>query len=89
MSATLNEKPNTTGVDAQGNTVDLSDFEESYYKPGEVEATLEDYFESFESITEGQIINKIDIYTHQPGSITRLGHCPNRFSSARIMKKQI
>ncbi len=56
MSATLNDKPKITGVDAQGNPVDLSDFEESYYKPGEVEATIEDYFESFESITEGQII---------------------------------
>jgi small subunit ribosomal protein S1 len=56
MSATLKGKTDTTGVDAQGNPVDLSDFEDSYYKPGEVEATLEDYFESFESITEGQIV---------------------------------
>ncbi len=56
MSETLNEKKPIVGIDAEGNQVDLSDFEESYYKPGEVEEALEDYFESVGSIAEGQVI---------------------------------
>ncbi len=56
MSAALEENKIPTGVDANGNPVDLAEFEESYYKPGEIDAALEDYFGSFESIAEGQIV---------------------------------
>ncbi len=56
MSETLKQKKPLVGVDAEGNEVDLSEFEESYYKPGEVEEALEDYFESVENITEGQVV---------------------------------
>ncbi len=56
MAATLKEKKTAVGVDAEGKKVDLSEFEESYYKPGEVEEALEDYFESIESIAEGQVV---------------------------------
>ncbi len=44
------------GTDAAGNPVDLSEFEESYYRPGEVEGMLEAYEESLEGIEEGQIV---------------------------------
>lgn len=56
MSAALKKEKISVGVDASGNKVDLSDFEESYYKPGEVEEALENYFESIESIAEGQVV---------------------------------
>ncbi len=45
-----------TGVDASGNAVDLSDFEESYYRPGQVEEILQDYDKSLEGIEEGQVV---------------------------------
>ena len=44
------------GVDASGNAVDLSDFEESYYKSGEVENILEVYNQSLAGIEEGQVV---------------------------------
>ena len=36
------------GVDAYGKDVDLSEFEESYYRSAEVQKTLEQYRESLE-----------------------------------------
>lgn len=56
MAATLKEKKDLVGLDAAGNQVDLSEFEESYYSPGEIEDVLEDYFESIQSIAEGQVV---------------------------------
>jgi len=44
------------GVDASGNPVDLSDFEESDYKSGEVEDILSNYQESLEGLEEGQVV---------------------------------
>ncbi|MDR2728336.1 MAG: 30S ribosomal protein S1, partial [Chitinispirillales bacterium] len=44
------------GVDASGNAVDLSDFEESYYKPGQVEDILQAYDQSLAGIEEGQVV---------------------------------
>jgi small subunit ribosomal protein S1 len=43
-------------VDAGGNSVDLSDFEESYYKADEVQTTLEQYKQSLEGIEEGKVV---------------------------------
>jgi small subunit ribosomal protein S1 len=45
-----------SAVDAQGNNVDLSDFEESYYKADEVQTTLEQYKQSLEGIEEGKVV---------------------------------
>ncbi|MFP4417886.1 MAG: 30S ribosomal protein S1 [Chitinivibrionales bacterium] len=53
--ATVDDKKHV-GTDAAGNPVDLSEFEESYYRPGEVEEKLEDYEESLEGIEEGHIV---------------------------------
>jgi small subunit ribosomal protein S1 len=51
-------KPNKgqSATDAQGNAVDLSDFEESYYRPDEVQTKLESYKESLEGIEEGKVV---------------------------------
>ncbi len=56
MSAAVDGKNQNVGTDANGNPVDLSDFEESYYRPGEIEEKLEDYRETLEGIEEGQIV---------------------------------
>ncbi len=45
-----------SAVDASGNNVDLSDFEESYYKADEVQTTLEQYKQSLEGIEEGKVV---------------------------------
>ncbi len=45
-----------SAVDANGNNVDLSDFEESYYKADEVQTTLELYKQSLEGIEEGKVV---------------------------------
>jgi small subunit ribosomal protein S1 len=56
MSAAVEGKNQNVGVDASGNPVDLAEFEESYYRPGEVEEKLEQYQETLEGIEEGQIV---------------------------------
>jgi small subunit ribosomal protein S1 len=56
MSASPAEEKNMVGVDAHGNPVDLAEFEESYYRPGEAQEVLEQYGESIEGIAEGNII---------------------------------
>jgi small subunit ribosomal protein S1 len=48
--------PESSAVDASGNNVDLSDFEESYYKADEVQTTLEQYKQSLEGIEEGKVV---------------------------------
>ncbi|MBD3317076.1 MAG: 30S ribosomal protein S1 [Chitinivibrionales bacterium] len=50
------EQQQAFGVDAEGNQIDLSEFEESYYRPGEVDQVLEQYGEAVEGIQEGKII---------------------------------
>jgi small subunit ribosomal protein S1 len=45
------------GVDATGAEIDLSDFEESYYKPGQVQEILKAYDKSLEGIEEGQVVS--------------------------------
>jgi small subunit ribosomal protein S1 len=52
----LKEKKDLQAVDAYGNSVDLSDFEESYYRSNEVQNTLEQYKESLEGIEEGKVV---------------------------------
>jgi len=58
MSETENEqKKPITGVDASGNAVDLSEFEESFYLPGQVDDILKDYDKSLAGIEEGQVVS--------------------------------
>ncbi len=45
-----------SAVDAKGNTVDLSDFEETYYRADEIQTTLEQYKQSLEGIEEGKVV---------------------------------
>lgn len=56
MADTLKGKKKPVGVDASGNEVDLSEFDESFYQPSEIEETLKTYSESIESIAEGQVV---------------------------------
>jgi small subunit ribosomal protein S1 len=58
MSAesTVDETINSMGVDASGNAIDLSEFEESFYRPGQVQEILKDYDKSLEGIEEGQVV---------------------------------
>jgi small subunit ribosomal protein S1 len=44
------------GYDSTGNEIDLSDFEESFYKPGQVQEILKEYNKSLEGIEEGQVV---------------------------------
>ena len=44
------------GYDSQGNEIDLSDFEESFYKPGQVQEILKADDKSLEGIEEGQVV---------------------------------
>jgi small subunit ribosomal protein S1 len=52
----VEEMKKNFGVDASGNQIDLSDFEESFYKPGDVEKTLVEYEQSLEGIKEGDVV---------------------------------
>jgi len=52
----VDEQMAPKGVDASGNVVDLSAFEESFYSPGEVQEILKDYDKSLEGIEEGQVV---------------------------------
>jgi small subunit ribosomal protein S1 len=45
------------GFDATGAEIDLSDFEESFYKPGQVQEILKAYDKSLEGIEEGQVVS--------------------------------
>ncbi|NLP00919.1 MAG: 30S ribosomal protein S1 [Fibrobacter sp.] len=56
MSDALTEKKALKGFDASGNEVDLSEFEESFYKPGQVQDILQAYDKSLEGIEEGQVV---------------------------------
>jgi len=53
----VDEKSTPKGYDAAGNEVDLSDFEESFYKPGQIQDILKDYDKSLEGIEEGQVVS--------------------------------
>ncbi len=55
-SATAKETNKNTGYDASGNSVDLSDFEDSFYRPGQVEEALKDYEESLAGVEEGHVV---------------------------------
>jgi small subunit ribosomal protein S1 len=56
MSDALVDEKNHKGFDATGHEVDLSEFEESFYKPGQVDEILKDYDKSLEGIEEGQVV---------------------------------
>jgi small subunit ribosomal protein S1 len=51
------EKDTMLGIDAQGNSIDLAEFEESDYRPGEIDNILQDYEESLEGLEEGQVVS--------------------------------
>jgi len=44
------------GVDASGQEVDLSEFEESFYMPGQVDNILQDYQKTLAGLEEGQVV---------------------------------
>lgn len=44
------------GVDASGNTIDLSDFGDGDYRDGEIDTILEQYRDSLDGLEEGQIV---------------------------------
>lgn len=50
------EKMAVQGLDAHGNDIDLSDFEESFYRPGEIDLLLENYKPSLDQVEEGKIV---------------------------------
>jgi small subunit ribosomal protein S1 len=54
-SSTISSK-SPQAVDAYGKAVDLSDFEESFYNPSEVQTALENYKQSLEGIEEGKVV---------------------------------
>ena len=56
MSDAQKEMKPVTGYDASGQTVDLAEFEESFYKPGQVQEILKAYDKSLEGIEEGQVV---------------------------------
>jgi small subunit ribosomal protein S1 len=49
-------KKSLSAVDAQGNSVDLADFEETSYQGDQVQNTLEQYKQSLEGIEEGKVV---------------------------------
>jgi len=53
----IEQKKPQSGVDASGNAVDLSEFEESFYLPGQVDDILKDYDKSLAGIEEGQVVS--------------------------------
>jgi small subunit ribosomal protein S1 len=50
------KKPKLTATDAAGNAVDLDDFEEGYYKTGEIDSIIENYKQSLDGLEEGSVI---------------------------------
>ena len=56
MPVSFEDAKPVSGVDAEGNPVDLSEFDESHYQRGEVERKLGEYFGSTESVAEGQVV---------------------------------
>ncbi len=44
------------GIDAGGNQVDLSEFEESYYRPGEIDEKLESYGPGLADLEDGKVV---------------------------------
>ncbi|MBD3418746.1 MAG: 30S ribosomal protein S1 [Chitinivibrionales bacterium] len=57
MSETaIEEKTPQFGVDAHGNQVDLAEFEESFYKPGEADELLEEYGDSVTKVVDGSVV---------------------------------
>ncbi|MDR2592529.1 MAG: 30S ribosomal protein S1 [Chitinispirillales bacterium] len=44
------------GVDASGQEVDLSEFEESYYMPDQIDNILQDYQQTLAGLEEGQVV---------------------------------
>jgi len=50
------EQKHQKGVDASGQEVDLSEFEESYYIPGQVDDILKDYQKTLAGLEEGQVV---------------------------------
>ena len=54
--STVDADKTPTGVDAAGRAVDLSDFEEDFYTPDQVEQALKEYNKSLDGLEEGQVV---------------------------------
>jgi small subunit ribosomal protein S1 len=50
------DKDSWIGLDASGNQIDLAEFEEGEYLPGQIDTILEQYEESLEGLEEGQVV---------------------------------
>lgn len=55
-TAQTDDQEKTFGLDAQGNKIDLSEFDEGYHSPEQIDMALSRYQQSLEGITEGQIV---------------------------------
>jgi small subunit ribosomal protein S1 len=55
--ASIEEIKKLNGTDAQGKNVDLSEFEEDFYTPDQVEKTLKEYNKSLDGLEEGQVVH--------------------------------
>jgi small subunit ribosomal protein S1 len=54
--SSVEEKKLLKATDASGRDVDLSEFEEDFYSPDQVEKALEDYTKSLDGLEEGQVV---------------------------------
>jgi small subunit ribosomal protein S1 len=54
--ASVDEKKLLKATDASGREVDLSEFEEDFYTPDQVEKALQDYNKSLDGLEEGQVV---------------------------------
>ena len=52
----VDQDKKTKGVDAKGKNVDLSEFEEDFYTPDQVQKALKDYNKSLDGLEEGQVV---------------------------------
>jgi small subunit ribosomal protein S1 len=54
--SSVEEKKLLKATDASGRDVDLSDFEEDFYSPDQVEKALQEYNKSLDGLEEGQVV---------------------------------
>ena len=52
----VDEDKNLKGVDASGREIDLSEFEEDFYTPDQVQKALQDYNKTLDGLEEGQVV---------------------------------
>ena len=54
--SSVEEKKLLKATDASGREVDLSEFEEDFYSPDQVEKALQEYNKSLDGLEEGQVV---------------------------------